>query len=498
MIPSKYQEAIYEEIRNGDKNIIIKAVAGSGKTTALVKSTTNIPKGSMAQCVSFSKEAVSHLSNKLAENKSSANAVTAHSIGYRSIASHLRAKLNVDGQKFTKLAEKVLDGYKHRGNVVELANMVRVTMLNIDNDNEILDLADNYNIEYPEGNLDEKSNEQEKFFFEKEDATQIFLSKLRLLLSEGEKQVISDRVIDFADMIYIPVIWKTKKEAVDYLFVDECQDLSPMQISLLTSIPAGRVLCVGDPCQAIYGFAGADCLSYENVKKSFNANELPLSVCYRCPKLVVDMAKEIVSYIEEAENAPLGVISKAYLDELPKKVNIDDMVLSRKTAPLVSLIFKMYKAGIPARFVGNDMGKMFLKTIDRFTKYRGFSYERFQKYCNLYFERKIRNAQKKENMAQVNRLCDEMDVILTLHENIKATSLYEFIDKVSAVFDTNKPGVKLLTVHRSKGLENNKIFLLEDGLPLRWKWQLRWQFEQEMNLKYVGITRAKTELCLVS
>ena len=37
MIPSKYQQDIYDVFNNTNKNINISAVAGSGKTTVLVE-----------------------------------------------------------------------------------------------------------------------------------------------------------------------------------------------------------------------------------------------------------------------------------------------------------------------------------------------------------------------------------------------------------------------------------------------------------------------------
>jgi superfamily I DNA/RNA helicase len=48
-------------------------------------------------------------------------------------------------------------------------------------------------------------------------------------------------------------------------------------------------------------------------------------------------------------------------------------------------------------------------------------------------------------------------------------------------------------------LESDRvIILLPNKLPLCWKGQKEWQYQQEMNLKYVALTRAKKELVFVN
>jgi superfamily I DNA/RNA helicase len=54
-------------------------------------------------------------------------------------------------------------------------------------------------------------------------------------------------------------------------------------------------------------------------------------------------------------------------------------------------------------------------------------------------------------------------------------------------------------VHKAKGLEADRvIILLPDKLPLKFPRQKEWELKQEMNLKYVALTRAKKELIFVN
>jgi len=63
--------------------------------------------------------------------------------------------------------------------------------------------------------------------------------------------------------------------------------------------------------------------------------------------------------------------------------------------------------------------------------------------------------------------------------------------------DNGKAGVKLSSVHRAKGLEANVVWILCPDLMPHPKAEQPWEQEQEMNLKYVAITRAKRELRVV-
>ena len=86
--------------------------------------------------------------------------------------------------------------------------------------------------------------------------------------------------IDFNDMIYIAATDPTIKPRTSLrLFIDECQDLNAAQQALFLKHldpVKGRFIAVGDPAQAIYGFAGASLTSFNNLKNLPNTQTLPL------------------------------------------------------------------------------------------------------------------------------------------------------------------------------------------------------------------------------
>ena len=101
-------------------------------------------------------------------------------------------------------------------------------------------------------------------------------------------------------------------------------------------------------CNSIFGFAGADNHSYEKIVERTQATELPLSLCYRCPKSHLDLVNRIYPEIkiESTKDAAPGTLeciekSDLWNEEHPGRLIVGDMVLSRKTAPLVSLCIRL-------------------------------------------------------------------------------------------------------------------------------------------------------------
>jgi len=80
---------------------------------------------------------------------------------------------------------------------------------------------------------------------------------------------------------------------------------------------------------------------------------------------------------------------------------------------------------------------------------------------------------------------------ITLSEFLSTTTLQTSSDE-----DTHDM-VKLMTIHSSKGLEFDTVFLtgLEEGVfPLFRSMDNEWEIEEERRLCYVGITRSKNRL----
>jgi len=74
----------------------------------------------------------------------------------------------------------------------------------------------------------------------------------------------------------------------------------------------------------------------------------------------------------------------------------------------------------------------------------------------------------------------------------------DILKKIKEFISASDNCVKLSTIHRAKGLEAERVFILNfDELPYFKPNQKYWENLQEENLKYVAITRAMRELYLV-
>lgn len=109
---------------------------------------------------------------------------------------------------------------------------------------------------------------------------------------------------DFTGLLELALSQGTMR-TVDLLAVDEAQDLSPLQWALVDSwaASANRVLIVGDPDQAIFGWAGADgarLLSW--VRSGKEARRLAKS--WRVPRLAHAMARDVIRGVVERIDSP--------------------------------------------------------------------------------------------------------------------------------------------------------------------------------------------------
>ena len=66
-------------------------------------------------------------------------------------------------------------------------------------------------------------------------------------------------------------------------------------------------------------------------------------------------------------------------------------------------------------------------------------------------------------------------------------------NKIKTIFTDEIQGIVLSTVHKIKGLEADRVFIIRpDLLPMQTA--KPWQYAQEKNLEYVAITRSRLEL----
>ncbi|MGH9110536.1 MAG: ATP-dependent DNA helicase UvrD2 [Acidimicrobiales bacterium] len=115
------------------------------------------------------------------------------------------------------------------------------------------------------------------------------------------------RVVDFDEQVYRaieilltdPGARRSARTACRVLLVDEFQDLAPAHLLLLRLLagPDGAVFAVGDDDQTIYGYSGASPEWLIELRRYFpTAADHPLEVNYRCPVLVVEAVRNLLTH----------------------------------------------------------------------------------------------------------------------------------------------------------------------------------------------------------
>lgn len=479
MKPSKYQKAIYKTFKLTKRDINISAVAGSGKTTVLLELLKYVPDGASSLFLAFNNSIIDELKDR--NTRRDAEIMTIHSCGWRSILCRYGSRARMNPNKAIGKTEQVLKKYKEeigdkqRGwfffIVPKIVDLMRCNLL--ENTKESIEwIAEHY--DYNIADIEIKVS-MEVFTLMQKDKSQF----------------------DFMDMIYQPVVDSSIRfRKFQFVFCDESQDFSVCQHEFIKKCldRNGRLITVGDKRQAIYGFAGADENSYDKLSEiNGKAIKLPLSVSYRCSKAIVEEAQKIVPEISYAPHAIEGEVRDGSLLEL----DYGDWILCRNLKPLVQTYLWLMKNKIKSKIRGKEIGEGILalisktggKTVDALLRNLDLEKE------SLHNKLKQRGVKKPSLHPKMETLMQKIEVIQCLCEEVDTVK--ELRSLISNIFSDEVKGILLSTIHKAKGLENDKIFFLAPELiPSKYATQ-PWQYEQEQNLRYVAITRAKKELIYV-
>jgi superfamily I DNA/RNA helicase len=482
--PTDYVMAICNEVMYRAGNIVVNALAGSGKSTTLETIAAKFPGADV-------------------------RASTIHSFCMRSFQWFVKGKhgvtnVEVQGDKIPCIIRQITnydtlnadDKQKidlmlspvHR--LVDLARTYTFTsLLPEPQDSDLQIICAKHDVELPDS-VDNGISESDVF------------DLVRRTLVASNKNITT---IDFVDMIHLCLVLNVTYWQHDLIMVDESQDLDPMQIAVIKRAShdlktgfEGQVVFVGDRNQAIYGFRGADVEAIENVVKEFKAKELPLSTCWRCPTAVIEEAQKIVPAIEAAPNAIEGKVDTlGSHDDMLKMAEAGDFVLCRTTAPLVETCMQFIRAGKAATVRGRDIGQGLVMLADKIKRRRTSKGKDLLDALYAYREDSLAKLSHPSKEAQRQSLSDKIDTLLVLAEECETFDQVKV--KIQSIFSDVQNGelknlILCSTAHKAKGLESERVFIVHPELmPLPFARQ-DWQKKQEMNLKYVAITRATREL----
>lgn len=467
---SRYQIGIFDFVERGTGSAFVSAVAGSSKTTVLVKSLDHVPRHHRSAFFAYNKHIVEELDHRVPLGTYLA---TLNALGWRSCLQHLSMmRVKLDVHKTANILGRVVksDGEYDQYKVPVVRTVSLLKNLNLDAETCDLDaVCDTYDVEPP---------------------GESFYDVVREVMRQSVAVL---NVMDFDDQVYVPLCFNFTIPKFDNVFIDETQDLTPAQIELVSRAHAGRMFAVGDERQAIYGFKGANPQAIQTLVDKIGMSRLPLSICYRCPKLVVAEAQKIVPEIEAWEEAKDGVVGEMQRKNFTRNVKEGDYVLCRTTAPLVESCLQLFREGRPASVQGRDIGEQVIWTVRKIWADDGPIPEfiaRMEDFRTREIERLLQLGLENRAAAVEDRL-DTISVVL---EDSELRTVGDLKRSIMRIFRDDGKGVRHATGHRSKGLEAKRVFVLRPDLLPHKRARKEWQRVQEMNLKYVIITRAKEEL----
>jgi superfamily I DNA/RNA helicase len=472
---SSYQRDIFRNIGKDTGHLIVEAFAGSAKTSSIVESFRYVPAGKKSLALAFNTKNKDDLKERA---PSYIEVATFHSWGYRAIRHRFGANspVEVDNFKVSKLIRSQLGqdtDYDLVDNLSETIDFCKYTLQ--DTPSQIDDIINNYGIDVCDMDRGQFIN--------------LVIKTLGLCKSQTN-------IVDYNDMCWFPFVYNLPVGQFDYVYVDEYQDMSKSQLVMAKKACktiGGRMAIFGDQLQALYGWRGADTTIITEIKKLSDTKILPLPISYRCPQSVIALAKNWAPDITCPEDAIEGEIKDITLEKLYDVIKPGSFILSRTNAILIKICMTLIRRGIKANIRGRDIGKQLGHLIKKSKKKK---VDAFLKWLEEWKDEEVARLQAKK--ANTENVLDRVECLTTLCEECK--TLDEVGKKINELFnETDEKSIIILSsVHRAKGAERDDVFVL--------RWTFRTWFDkmhmiekpnEEANIAYVSVTRAKKRLFIV-
>lgn len=486
---SDEQEKILDWFATGTGNKVVRARAGTGKTSVIIEGVRRMPEAKVL-LAAFNKSIANELTARVGGDPR-IEAKTLHGLGFAYVRRNWKVRIDEEGLRARQLAQAGMLTVVDRPCPENAIRLVRDLhskardvnpRIAIDDDGlrGMARIAARFDL-MPDDDI-------ERAGWNVRDVCAAALAAMRLAMERTD-------VIDFADMIFLPIVHRWIRPWYDAVVVDETQDMTPAQLEIAVGACKGngRVCIVGDDRQAIYQWRGAELDGVDRLKDALNADELGMTITWRCPRLVVELAARIVPDYRSAPGAPDGEVATCDDEKMVEQVREGDFVLSRTNAPLVRTCLAILKRGVRATIKGRDVGKGIAALI---RKLEVVAIDDIRPAIDAWVERERKKAAKMPTDAREARMevvydqreivialadgCDDLDAMQRRCDNL-------FADRA------DRASVMLSTVHRAKGLEADTVYLMRDTFRGIGETE-----GEEANVVYVAITRARRRLVWVA
>ena len=421
-----------EIVNTTEKNVVVIAGAGSGKTRVITERIKKLLSDGVAACsivsITFTNNAAEEMRQRLADVEGIGDAFigTIHSFANRLFANSgesyqiLTSALKMDimreliqSQPCVKIDWRRYLYYVDVCKQIEDGKMSEQAINSIFNPSELVEIGQLENTREP--SKDHTHNMHT-------------LMKIR-------------NIIDFDELLKLATKYFQKINGnLEYLLVDEFQDIGRLEKEFLFALQAKNNLFVGDDWQAIYGFKGGNVAYFKDLIKNKEWKEYYLTNNYRNSTKIIELANKIIYQISD-EVIPKNVqaIKKdSGTVLLNSKYKLEDRLNDIKTS--------------------NDLKDWFIL------------------------------VRTNKDLMMLGEKLREMQIPFMTFRSSENT-----LAEIKEMIDSDC--VKLLTVHAAKGLESKNV-LLYGNFPVEQPKYLRDMDERKV--MYVGCTRAEETLIILN
>ena len=473
------------KIVNSSGNIKINAIAGSGKTTSLIEY-AKARKNSRILYLAFNKSVKLEAINKFNDARlKNVRIETAHSLAYRYIVKNSNYKLTTKYSTYQIKDILQIKPFGEKLNDYVLANHI----------NKFISYFCNNRAKYvKELDYSELINEPkakrfvEKYYENIEKQTRIFLAKM----DKSEIEITHDFYLKKFQL-------QNPTLNYDYILFDEGQDASPTMLDVFLNQKSTKVI-VGDIHQQIYGWRYA-----VNSLDKVNFKDFYLTKSFRFNSEIADLAQEILKTKRHFTKIKSAVIKGLGNNKTTKtKVTLarTNIALLLKAIELLiedSQINKIYFEGNINSYTYAEDGGSIYDILNLYNRHYKFIKDKLIKSMKD-FEQLVEYADKIEDV--------QMKMIIQLVKKY-TNQLPYFIKqlKIYHVNDNEKHLADMIfsTVHKSKGMEYDEVFLQNDFMSEEKIKKLvddsKIKFApnslaEEVNMLYVAVTRTKNKLSI--
>ena len=321
--------------------------------------------------------------------------------------------------------------------------------------------------------------------------------------------------IDYQDMISIPLElikvnekYKDKiKSTFDLIIIDEVQDFTKHQTSLVKLLNPKNIWILGDIFQCINQFAGASHENAYDLRDVWNCTTFKLNYSRRCSKEIAGLVRsKFVSDFKPLPSAIQGRVNFAYAEMSGlEPIKKDDLfsentaIISRWNAQLVDIGLTMMIEGIPFTYK-KDISKNIIIFIKKIVgRNQNAKTSTLSKLIENYtVERYVELGDIAMSKSEIDLI--EITKVFTQDKYQEKYPTYKDLFGAIMRAAKGKNGIVLTTIHGAKGLEWDNVITIDFNIveKIAIKMETEMPENTELNCLYVGYTRAKKNLVLKS